>query len=45
MACINGLIPMVNLSICIAEASDTADKYLEFSLQLLDTHGRNWIVF
>ena len=39
MACINGLIVMVSLSTCIAEAFDTADAYLICCFQSLDTHG------
>ena len=45
MACIKGLLIVVELSICIAEAFDAADVYLLSSLQSLDTHGRNRIVF
>lgn len=45
MPCINGLIVMVNLFICIAKAFDTADALLVPSLQSLDTHKRNRIVF
>ena len=45
MVCINGLIVMINLSICIAEAFGTADAYSVSSLHSLDTQGRNRIVF